>query len=279
MVGLGAGHIGDPAMEESEVEALLGSAVDAGATLIDTARSYGGSEARIGRHLAHRRAEVVLSTKVGYGVAGHEDWTGACVSLGIDEALVRLRTDYLDIVHLHSCPRDVLARGDVIGALLEAVAAGKVRVAGYSGDNQDLEYAVGCGAFDAVQTSVSVVDPWSSRAVVPRAARAGVGVIAKRPLGNAPWRFEAAPAADDVGEYWRRWRALELELSPDEAPDIALRYVAFHTGVDCAIVGTGRPAHLAAALRAVERGPLDAPLRARIEAAVDRCGAGWPGVV
>ncbi|HUH05998.1 MAG TPA: aldo/keto reductase [Kofleriaceae bacterium] len=278
-VGLGAGHIGDPAMSEQEVAALLGSALDAGVTLFDTARSYGESEARLGRHLRHRRTEIVLSTKVGYGVAGHEDWTAACVGRGIEEALARLGTDYLDLVHLHSCPRAVLERGEVVEALVAAVTAGKVRVAAYSGDNDDLAYAIGCGSFGAVQTSVSVVDPWSARELVPRAARAGLGIIAKRPLGNAPWRFADPPAAPDLGEYWRRWRALGLALPAEEIAAVALRYTLFHTGADCALVGTGRVQHLRAALRACAQGPLDPDRRALIDAALTRCAAGWAGVV
>ena len=54
-LGFGAGHVGDPSMDESAVGALLNAALDAGVTLVDTARGYGLSEERIGRHLAHRR--------------------------------------------------------------------------------------------------------------------------------------------------------------------------------------------------------------------------------
>src|SRR6266508_1640164 len=67
-LGFGAAAAGDPTLSEADAGALLNGAVDAGATLIDTARSYGLSEERIGRHLSHRRRGLVLSTKVGYGV-------------------------------------------------------------------------------------------------------------------------------------------------------------------------------------------------------------------
>ena len=46
---------------------------------------------------------MTVSTKVGYGVEGEADWTGGCVRRGIDEALRRLRTDFIDVVLLHSC--------------------------------------------------------------------------------------------------------------------------------------------------------------------------------
>src|SRR3954447_2022124 len=89
VLGFGAGHIGDPALSEEEVGRLLHGALDLGVTLIDTARSYGLSEERIGKHLSHRRKDFVLSTKVGYSVPGVADWTGPVITAGVDAALGR----------------------------------------------------------------------------------------------------------------------------------------------------------------------------------------------
>ena len=75
-VGLGAGALGDPSLGEAEAERLLLGALDLGVNLIDTAPSYGLSEERIGRILGARRAQVVLSTKGGYGVPGAETTVG-----------------------------------------------------------------------------------------------------------------------------------------------------------------------------------------------------------
>src|SRR6185295_18171863 len=72
-LGFGAGQIGDESMGEVQAGALLNAALDLGITLVDTARGYGLSEERIGTHLAHRRQEFVLSTKVGYSVPGYDD--------------------------------------------------------------------------------------------------------------------------------------------------------------------------------------------------------------
>ena len=119
-LGLGGGQLGNSGLPEPVAERLLNQALDLGVNLIDTARGYGQSEARIGRYLGQRRAEMVLSTKVGYGVAGVTDWTADAVRLGIDEALRTLHTDWIDIVHLHSCSLEVLQRGDVIMALEQA---------------------------------------------------------------------------------------------------------------------------------------------------------------
>src|SRR4051794_27844993 len=96
-LGFGAGQIGDDAWSEDDVGRLLNEVVDHGVTLVDTARSYGRSEERIGRHLAHRRRDFVLSTKGGYGVEGAADWSYDAVARGIDESLGRMRTDVIDV--------------------------------------------------------------------------------------------------------------------------------------------------------------------------------------
>jgi len=274
-LGLGAGEIGDAALDEHEVEALLRAAVDCGVTLIDTARSYGLSEDRIGRFLAPVRDAVVLSTKVGYGVAGVADWTGECVRLGIDQALVRLATDRIEIVHLHSCPTEVLERGDVVTALHDAKRAGKLRSAAYSGDNEALAWAAASGQFDSLQLSWNLCDQRAA-AVIERAHAAGMGVIAKRPLANAPWRFDDRPVGHEAELYWGRWK--ELDLDPGALPwdELAARFAAHFPGVSSAIVGTRQIPHLCHNTELVARGALPPALVTAVRARFEAAGASWP---
>ena len=111
-LGYGAGHIGSAAISDSEVEKILNEVVDRGITLIDTAKGYYLSEERIGKFLCkNRRDEIVLSTKVGYGVEGVQDWTYDAVYKGIDDARKKINTDFIDIVFLHSCDRYHLVKG------------------------------------------------------------------------------------------------------------------------------------------------------------------------
>lgn len=279
ILGFGAGHIGDPAMEEAEAGRLLHGALDLGVTLIDTARSYGLSEERIGRHLAGRRDEFVLSTKVGYGIPGYEDWTGPVIVAGVDAALGRLRTDRIDVVHLHSCPIDVLERGDVVAALQATVATGKVRVAAYSGDNAPLEWAITSGAFGSIEVSVNLVDQRAIERALPAAGERGLGVIAKRPAANAPWRFAERPAAGDIALYWERWHALGLDPGPYDWTELSLRFAAWQEGVHCAIVGTSRLEHLRRNVEQVGKGPLPTEMVEAIRAAFRLHGAGWEGQI
>ncbi|WP_374401054.1 aldo/keto reductase [Niveibacterium sp.] len=274
-LGLGAGQIGDARLDEAAVGSLLNAAVDAGITLIDTARGYGLSEERIGRHLAARRNEIVLSTKLGYGIDGFSDWTGPCITAGVEAALQRLRTDRIDIVHLHSCPAETLARGEVIDALDAAKRAGNLRAIAYSGENADLDYAVDCGRFDGFMASLNLCDQRVIEQVLPRIA--GKGFIAKRPSANHPWRFAERPLGDYCEEYWLRWRAMDASNFGHPWGEIALRFAASVPGVSSAIVGTANPANLAQNLDWFGLGPLPAYQLGNLRAAFLQHDRGWFG--
>lgn len=273
-VGLGAGSL--DGLDETEAARLLHGAVDLGVTYLDTARSYGTSEARIGRHLGHRRADVVLSTKVGYGIDGVRDWTGEAVRRGIDDALQTLRTDWLDVVHLHSCPRDVLVHTDVVEALDRAVAAGKVRVAAYAGDGDPVWQAVEDRRLTVLTTSASLFDQASMGEPLHAAKQAGMGVVAKRPLANAPWRHTVRPHDVEWVTYWDRMQA--MALTPRRSwVELAIRYVVWTWGIDTAIVGTRRLAHLEQAVVAASRGKLPEDEIDEVRSAFWQHG--WPGHV
>ena len=280
-LGFGAMHINDERTSEAEAGRLLNAVLDLGVNLIDTARGYGLSEERIGRHIAHRRQDFVLSTKVGYGVEGVPDWTYDCIVQGVERALRLMRTDVLDIVHLHSCPLPTLEQGEVVRALQDCKAAGKLRVAAYSGDNAEVDFAIASGAFGALQTSISVCDQVNLPVRLPEARTLGLGVIAKRPLAGAIWRFASRPGEYAEGQYWDRWQAMGLasQLAEVDVGELALRFVAFLSGVSSSIVGTGKLENFRRNLTAVEKGPLPADQQQLLRQAFLHHERGWKGLI
>lgn len=254
-LGFGAGQIGDYNVPEKQVEHLLNAALDSGINLIDTARGYYASEERIGKYISHRRNEFVLSTKVGYSIEGFNDWTYDIIIAGVDEALRKLRTDYIDIVHLHSCTLDILKQGEVIDALHKTVESGKVRTAAYTGENEELKFAVDSNSFGSLMTSVNICDQIDIDGSIKSAEEKGMGVIAKRPLANAPWRFADRPYGNYAETYWLRWKEMNLPEIEDWQ-DTFIRFSAFTEGVNSAIIGTTNPDHLKQSIRSLERGPL-----------------------
>ena len=276
-LGFGAGHLGDDVLTDHEAHDLLDRALGLGITFFDTARSYGRSEERLGAFLPPHRDDVVVSTKVGTGVPGQPDWSAAAVRLGVEESLRTLRTDVIDVVFLHSCPLAALEKGEAIDALLACVDAGKVRVAGYSGDNEPLAWAAASNAFGALQTSVNIADQNSLHEILPDAAHRGIGVVAKRPLANAPWRYSERPTGSYGETYWDRINQMGLEPQADDWPGTAVRFSAFAPGVSTMVMGTSNVAHLEEAAAAVARGPLPETELHRWEKAFTRHAQEWAG--
>lgn len=246
VLGFGGAEIGYENVAAPVVEQLLNSALDAGLNVIDTAECYEGSEELIGKAVSHRRNDYYLFTKVGHprGI-GSEDWSRDSILESIERSLRRLNTELLDLVQLHSCSDSILQKGDAIAALQTARERGYTRYIGYSGDSSAARFAVECGAFDTLQTSISVADQEAISLTLPLARERRMGVIAKRPVANAAWRSGHKPINSYHQTYWERLRKLNYEFirthSIEESIATALRFTLSAPGVHTAIVGTTKP--------------------------------------
>ncbi|MBB6730978.1 aldo/keto reductase [Cohnella zeiphila] len=284
-LGFGAAEIGFIGADAKAIERLLGSALDAGLNLIDTGECYGDSEALIGEAVGHRRSEYFLFTKCGHGkVAGYDrpDWEPALLEETIDRSLRRLRTDCLDVVHLHNCSEELLRQGDVIDVLLRAREKGKIRFLGYSGDHFAALYAATCGAFQSLQTSVSIADQEAIELTLPEARKRGIGVVAKRPIANAVWTAPGKVENERHREYAERLGKLDYDFfreRPEEAIGIALRFTLSVPGVHSAIVGTAKPGRWEENAKILANGPLEIEEYEAIRTVWrERAEAGWRGL-
>jgi aryl-alcohol dehydrogenase-like predicted oxidoreductase len=245
VLGFGGSEIGHQRASPGTVERLLGRAIDAGLNAIDTAECYEDSESLIGKALGARRRECYLFTKCGHaGASARANWRPAALLASIERSLRRLRTEVVDLIQLHSCSLAELRRGDVITALERAREQGWARYIGYSGDGDAARYAVECGRFDALQTSVSIADQEALERTLPLARARQMGVIAKRPLANVAWTHAQKPSESYYRAYWTRLRKLDypfLRGAPETAVSTALRFTLSAPGVHTAIVGTTRP--------------------------------------
>jgi aryl-alcohol dehydrogenase-like predicted oxidoreductase len=191
---------------------------------------------------------------------------------------------------LHSCDLATLRKGEALGALVRARDAGKVRFAGYSGDNEAAAHAATLPEVAVVQTSISLADQANIDRVLPAARKNNVGVMAKRPIANAAWK--------DLGEqpgmyksyaatYTDRLAKMRLDPAalgfngPREQvwPELALRFTLSQPGVHTAIIGTTNPENAKANLDAAEKGPLPEDVVRKIREAfraADPTGA-WAG--
>ncbi len=274
---------------------ILNRALDRGVNLIDTAACYGIGEELVGFSIAHRRSEYVLSTKCGHVAAGYqgEPWTAATITDSIDRSLRRMKTDHIDILHLHGCPITVIERGEALEAMRRARDQGKVRFIGYSGDNEAAAFAVESGHFEVLQTSFNLVDQRARTLLLPEATARGMGVIAKRPIANAVWGADSTPGPY-ADSYFARAMAM-LADGPLAAGNghgdffaagaadgsrasivTALGYTLSFRGVGTAIVGTADSDHMTENIRLLEAAlRLSPQIVGELNRRFDRIGAEW----
>jgi len=260
VLGFGGAEIGFEQAPPEDVLMLLTTALDAGLNVIDTAECYLASEELIGETVSNRRKQYFLFTKCGHPERpGVEDWRKESLLASIARSLLRLKTDRVDLIHLHTCSEQELRKGEVIAALQEARERGYTRYIGYSGDSSAARYAIECGVFDSLQTSVSIADQEAIELTLPLARERGLGVIAKRPIANAAWRYSQKPSNWYHQAYWERLQKLDYDFlkgDPKQAASIALRFTLSVPGVHTAIVGTKNPTRWRENAELLKAGPL-----------------------
>lgn len=280
-LGFGSAPVAYLKTDPERATALLNNILDQGINLLDTAASYPGSEAFLGSAIMHRRSEFVLVSKCGPKQADlpGEAWSRELITATIDRALAQLKTDVIDVMLLHSCDLETLKKGEALGALADARKAGKIRFAGYSGDNETAAWAAEQPDVSVIETSINIADQRNIDTVLPVCARHNVGVLAKRPIANAAWKDigqQPGMYRDYARQYTERLAKMSLRPSdlgfagsPAQAwPEIALRFTLSFPQVHCAIIGTTNPENAKANIEAARKGPLP-------EQAVDKLRAAF----
>ena len=181
VVGIGSWAIGGDSMwgasDDAESIRTIHRARELGVTLLDTAPVYGfgHSEEVVGKALAGRRSQYVLSTKCGLrwdiqegGL--HMERDGArivrntrpeFIAQEIEASLRRLKTDYIDIyiVHWQAQPEYPCPIADTMGCLLRLKQQGKIRAIGASNlDEAHFREYVAAGQLDLIQEKYSMLD-------------------------------------------------------------------------------------------------------------------------
>jgi aryl-alcohol dehydrogenase-like predicted oxidoreductase len=296
-LGLGCARIGgifknDP----GQFVELLAAARERGINFFDTSDMYcqGESEMLIGRAFRGRRDQVIIASKVGYCLPARRQWIArvkplvrplirllgikreqlpssvkgelaqnfspAYIQSAVEASLRRLKTDYLDILQLHSPPADVVARGDWLEPLESLKRAGKVRFYGVSCDTEDAaNMALKFDSVSSLQIAISLLSRGFTTTVLPSAQARRVAVIARECLGNGLLvkaerdvedRFSdlppevAAQRAQELATVREAAKARGIPLSR-----FALEYATRLEGVSIALIGVSRLDQLQGTLR------------------------------
>ena len=237
---------------DEEARALLSHAHELGINLIDTAPAYGQSENRLGGLLAGQRDRWVIVTKVGEQFDGEKstyDFSPRAITQSIEQSLLRLRTDHVDIVLVHS---DGLIEGDLVNTgVIDALARAKSRGWCRSLGASTKTVAGGLHAVEHGDVVMVMLTPEYTEevSVIEAARQAGRGVLIKKALSSGHAMMPRLGNETLVGKP-------ESESAKQTSVN-GIHPLAFAVnvpGVTSVIVGTTSPKHLRENVDAVIQG-------------------------
>ena len=285
---LGTGSFGGVGMyrmsgniQQEEANEIVGTALDSGINLFDTAEIYsdGVAEEILGKALESRRKEAVILTKVapkrpdGNGGGGY---TYDHIIKVCEGCLTRLRTDYIDIFELHIFD-PLVPMEEALRALDDLVRQGKVRAIGcsnFSGWQMMKGLAISdannYARFSSLEAKYSLIVRDLENELIPCAVDQNVSIFAYSPLNGGflsgkydrdkPWpqdaRFPskeaAGPWAVDYDILYNIVDAMKkiAEERGVSVSDVALNYLLQKPAVTSLIIGVRKIEQLQANLTA-----------------------------
>jgi aryl-alcohol dehydrogenase-like predicted oxidoreductase len=290
--GLGCARIGGIFQSDTQgFVNLLAASRDLGINFFDTADMYsqGESEALLGRAFRGIRSKVVIASKAGYCLPGRrklvarlkpilrpairlfkirrerlpavargaigQDFSPTYLKKAVEGSLRRLRTDYLDLLQLHSPPADIIKRGEWEPALEALKQAGKIRYYGVSCDTVEAGLAaLRFPGVSSLQFVLSLLETRALAVLLPEVRAKGAGAIARECLANGlliKTADEVDLAAYCSSPDERATREEQLAKYRQQAADrgssvtrLALDYVADTEGVSVTLLGARNTAQL-----------------------------------
>jgi aryl-alcohol dehydrogenase-like predicted oxidoreductase len=257
VIGVGTNRYNPTTDEERQSrKAVLAGLTAAGASLIDTAPSYGESERVIGDLLAEigNRGRCFLATKVTARSGTREEGVAM-----LEASRQKLRSDRLDLVQVHN----LVGTAVLLPLLREQVAAKRIRYVGIT-TSRDPQYAefeqvMATERLDFVQVDYSIANRGAAERLLPLAQERGMAVLVNMPFGgprdgNLFGKLKDRPLPE--------WAA---EIGAASWGQVLLKYILGHPAVTCVIPGMTRLANLEDNLGAGRGVMPDAALRRRME--------------
>ena len=276
-------------LSASEQDSLVATAINQGINLFDTSAAYGDAESILGRSLAsHPRDSYFLATKwpqEKHAPDGSEIAQSPHDLVdGVEASLLRLRTDYIDVMQFHglklSYYNELVERFAPVMDRLRT--EGKVRFWGFSEwasrdhDHEAVIHALKRNPelWDTVMFKYNLLSQSAAVRALPAAIEHDVGVMVMAPVRKT------LPDPVALEARFQRWKSLG-EIAPDEVPDekpldwllhgdvrsipeAAYKFASAHPAVSSVLSGTADVSHLADNVTALNGAPLPESDFARI---------------
>ena len=227
VLGLGTAPVGEGPVGIAEGIKIFSEAIDRGINYIDTARIYGNAEKILGHIIPKRRDNLFVVTKVSTD-------NGSRAERSLNESLKRLKTDHIDLVHIHSIGSKnidrVLASNGVLEYLLKQKEADKIRFIGISGHNRPANFVrmIQTDQIDVLMCVINHADKniydFESK-VLPEAIKRNIGCAAMKVYAGIKGGFRN-----------HRSGYIGCATEPERLPH-AMAYALDLEGVSVAVVG------------------------------------------
>ena len=275
-VGLGCGGTSRLGMgsggDASSAERLVRIALDLEINFFDTARVY-GTEEIVGRAVAGRRANVVISSKTMFRRRDETYMRASDLVESLEKSLTRLKSDYVDVFSLHGVTDEHLdyCINEYVPELERQKSLGKIRHLGITESfrqepqHQMLVRAIPTGCFDVVMVGFNFLNAVAREEVLQLAIEHDVATqimhAVRRALSDKERLRETVVELVERGEIDPTVVDLEnplgfLRRTGESVTDIAYRYCRHEPGVSVVLTGTGSSDHLAKNVAAINDEPV-----------------------
>ncbi len=273
--------------DDSESIRTIHRARDRGLNLLDTAPMYGIGDRRdgraeevLGRAVKGERDKWIIATKFGRHLNGNDTWwqmtedfSGARAIRSVEESLMRMQTDYIDVLFVHSPPSSLFDPEDAFSSMVTLKEQGKIRFIGFSFWEKvfdtlpKVEPWLRDGVIDAVQVKISLLVHEPVGNLLPVIRETGTAFVAREALAQGfltdsftadgpfvPQDFKAGMAREEIQKRLDKansFRFLVDESSAvDSLPAAALNWTLSFPEVSCVIPGSKSVAELDQCLEA-----------------------------
>ena len=196
-------------------------------------------------------------------------WTRDNLRRNIADSLLKMRTDYVDILQLHNPDVATTESNGLVQVLKDLQSDGVVRYIGCSSTAPDLATYIEWGVFDVFQIPYSALERQHEN-LITKAAEAGAGIIIRGGVARGE------PGRGQGGEdRWSKFETAKLdELLEDgeTRTGFLLRFTLSHPHCHTTIVGTLTPDHLHENLALADKGPLPVDVYAEAKKRLDAVG-------
>ena len=259
--------------DEGQAVAVVRRSLELGINFLDTAPSYGTEEV-VGKAIERRRHEVVVSTKT-LPREGGTLLDGEALGRSLEQSLRHLRTDHVDIFHLHgvgALDYDYCV-AELVPALVQLRARGLIRFLAVSErfatepGHAMMERAVTDGLWDVVMVGFNLLNQSARDRVFPGTMAHDIGVevmfavrqalsqpeVLRRLVGGLIDGGHVPPEAVDQDDPLG---FLVHEGGATSVVDAAYRFCRHEPGCHVVLTGTGSAEHLEENVQSINRGPL-----------------------